>query len=86
MAIGPVGHPRKKKIRFVAAAAVAISDPRWPPNSGPAPTVLSALLLDQHGHAWWWDGVTERGARIRMGAQPDGSPPASVTIPTRRRK
>lgn len=66
MSIGPVDHPTKKRIRFVAVAAVAVTDPRHR-APGKAPTVLNAVLLDQHGHAWHWDGITERGARMRMG-------------------
>jgi hypothetical protein len=65
MPIGPVDHP-EKTIKFVAVAAVAITDPRYKGASKFAPTILNAILIDQHGHAWHWDGITERGFRMRM--------------------
>ena|GEM_PF-3852333 len=62
----PLDHPRKKPpIRFVGATAVAVSDPRYKGKGSP-PTVLNAVLIDQSGRAWHWDGITERGARMRM--------------------
>jgi hypothetical protein len=64
MPIAPVAHPQRT-IKFVAVAVVAVSDPRYK-GTGKAPTVLNAVLVDQHGHAWHWDGITERGARMRM--------------------
>lgn len=66
----PLDHPRKKpSIRFVAASAVAVSDPRYTGRRA-APTVLNAVLIDQRGRAWHWDGITEKGARMLM--KPNG--------------
>lgn len=80
----PLDHPRKKPgIRFVSASAVAVSDPRYK-NRGQAPTVLNAVLVDSRGRAWWWDGVTERGARMTL--RPKGDGEAAATIRTRRAK
>lgn len=79
MSTRPVGHPKKKPpIRFVAATAVAVSDPRYK-NDGSAPTVMNAVLIDHRGHAWHWDGITEKGSRIRM------QPRDEKAIRTRRR-